>query len=319
MMSGLVSIICPVYNCERFISETIRSVLGQTYQDWELLICDDGSTDATGRIADEFAAQEPRICVIHQPNSGIPAFVRNRAGREAKGDYIAFIDGDDMWKPEKLRTQVDYLDAHPEYEAVHTSYELIGEQDVVEFYEKIWEWPRHEIATFEQAFMKPIAHISSLMMRRGVFVELGGFDIDPLMRGVEDYDFFLRLAARKPIPHIRRTLSCYRLVRGSVSHNAFYGRHDKSLLIVEKLERMGIVRDRRLIRRRKAEIFYNRAIESLYVEGGSFRGNFLAAIMGDPLDIKKLATFFSCWMPAPLLRRWLRFLLVFKNRLIKRG
>jgi teichuronic acid biosynthesis glycosyltransferase TuaG len=319
MTENLVSIITPAYNCERYLPETIQSVLEQTWQNWEIIICDDGSTDSTGKIADDYAARDQRIIVIHQPNIGLPAVTRNRAARVARGVLIAFLDGDDRWKSDKLMAQVEYLNSHPEYEAIHTSYEIIGEPSVVEFYKKIWEWPHHDVATYEMLFLKPVIHISSLMVCRSAFQELGGFDEDPHFRGVEDYDFFLRLAARKPIPHIRRPLSCYRLVKGSVSHNAFYGRHDKSLLIVEKMERMGIVSDRRLIRRRKAEIFYNRAIESLYVEGGFFRGNFLAAFMGDPLDIKKLATFFSCWMPASLLRRWLRFLLAFKNRLIKRG
>lgn len=94
----MISIITPVYNAEKFISSMIDSVLVQTYQDWELILVDDGSKDASAEICKEYAAKDTRIRVIHQHNRG-PAQARNRALRESKGDFITFADSDDWLEP----------------------------------------------------------------------------------------------------------------------------------------------------------------------------------------------------------------------------
>ena len=98
MEENLVSIVMPAYNCAHYIGETIQSVLVQTYEDWELLIVDDQSTDNTPKVVDEFATQDDRIRYIElEKNSGV-AVARNRGIEEARGNYIAFLDSDDLWK-----------------------------------------------------------------------------------------------------------------------------------------------------------------------------------------------------------------------------
>ena len=92
MVDGLVSIITPCYNGERFIAETIESVLGQTYANWEMIVVDDGSRDNTAQVAAGYAARDGRIQVVRQPNGGT-ASARNNAMRRAKGRYIALLDG----------------------------------------------------------------------------------------------------------------------------------------------------------------------------------------------------------------------------------
>ena len=318
-MSGLVSIICPAYNCEQFLPETISSVLGQTYQDWELLICDDGSTDKTGVIADEFASRDSRIQVFHQKNSGLPAVPRNLALQKAQGDYIAFLDGDDRWDKDKLRIQVEFIENHKEYEAVHTSYELLGDPVLVHFYKSIWNRPYKITTTFEKMLMTCVIHISSLLVRREVVHELKGFDEDPRLKGVEDYDFLLHLSARKPIYHLRQILSFYRLSKGTISNNPSYIRSEKSVLLFQKLMQEGLLTNTNLLRKKQSELLYDKAFDALFLYGGSFRRDFYRAFISDPLNMKKAMTFLYCWMPAPLLRRWLMFLLVCKNLLIKRG
>lgn len=105
----MISIITPAYNAENFICETIESVQKQTYKDWELIIVDDCSTDYTNVVAKEYAEKDPRIKVIKAPKNGGVAAARNIGLENATGDYIAFVDSDDLWKPEKLEKQLAFM------------------------------------------------------------------------------------------------------------------------------------------------------------------------------------------------------------------
>ncbi|MCR5362897.1 MAG: glycosyltransferase family 2 protein [Bacteroidales bacterium] len=112
MNNSLVSIITPTYNCGPFIAETIRSVQAQTYTDWEMIIVDDCSTDETRDVVAGFIVNDPRIRYLcNERNSGA-AITRNRALREARGRWIAFLDSDDLWEPQKLERQVDFMSAN---------------------------------------------------------------------------------------------------------------------------------------------------------------------------------------------------------------
>lgn len=110
-MSELVSIIMPSYNTGAFIKETIQSVLKQTYENWELLIVDDCSTDNTDEVVLPFLNDQRIRYIKNEINSGA-AVSRNRALREAKGKWIAFLDSDDLWVPEKLEKQIRFMDVH---------------------------------------------------------------------------------------------------------------------------------------------------------------------------------------------------------------
>ncbi len=116
-----VSIITPTYNGERFIGRAIRSVLWQTFQDWEMIVVDDGSNDKTPEIVEKFMEQDKRIKLIRlKENSGGPALPRTIAGKEAKGEYIAFLDQDDIFYPEYLELKVKYLNDHPEIDILYS-------------------------------------------------------------------------------------------------------------------------------------------------------------------------------------------------------
>lgn len=106
---GTVSIVMPSYNSERFIAESIASVQAQTYGDWELLIVDDCSTDGTVAVTESVAKDDSRIHVFSNERNSGAAFSRNRALREAKGDWVAFLDSDDLWEPEKLERQLAFM------------------------------------------------------------------------------------------------------------------------------------------------------------------------------------------------------------------
>jgi teichuronic acid biosynthesis glycosyltransferase TuaG len=106
MMNRLVSIVMPAFNCRDYFAESVKSVLAQTYQDWELIIVDDCSTDGTVDIAKQYASQDARIRLFSMPQNSGPAVVRNKAIEESQGQYIAFLDSDDLWLPGKLEIQI---------------------------------------------------------------------------------------------------------------------------------------------------------------------------------------------------------------------
>src|SRR6476659_7001862 len=107
----LVSVIMPAFNAGKYISDAIQSVIQQTYNNWELIVIDDGSTDTTAAIIKEFIASDDRIKYLYQENGG-PGKARNKGLKEAKGIYVAFLDADDLWLPEKLREQLKTMFYH---------------------------------------------------------------------------------------------------------------------------------------------------------------------------------------------------------------
>lgn len=121
-MSELVSIIMPSYNTGKFIAESIKSVLAQTYQDFELIIVDDCSTDDTEEVVKNF--DDPRIIFIKNETNSGAAVSRNRALREAKGKWIAFLDSDDLWMPQKLELQLNFMKENG-YAFTYTDYKII--------------------------------------------------------------------------------------------------------------------------------------------------------------------------------------------------
>ncbi len=120
----LVSVIMPTYNCGPFIAESIRSVLAQTYSNWELIIVDDCSTDETETIVRSF--DDPRIHYLQNEQNSGAALTRNKALRAAKGRYIAFLDSDDLWNPDKLERQIAFME-HNGYAFTYHEYTEIDE------------------------------------------------------------------------------------------------------------------------------------------------------------------------------------------------
>ncbi len=123
----LVSIIMPTYNCGRFIAESIRSVLAQTFTNWELIIVDDCSTDNTEDVVTYF--DDPRIHYLRNEQNKGAALTRNKALREAKGRYIAFLDSDDLWSPDKLERQIAFMEQNG-YAFTYHDYTEIDEESM---------------------------------------------------------------------------------------------------------------------------------------------------------------------------------------------
>lgn len=129
-MNKLVSIITPCYNSESFIVETIKSVISQTYTEWEMLIVDDCSTDNSAEIIKEYSAKDSRIKYLRTDRpSGSPVLPRNKAIEAAKGEFIAFLDSDDIWLPNKIKEQIDLFKSK-DVAVVYSNYEKISEKGI---------------------------------------------------------------------------------------------------------------------------------------------------------------------------------------------
>ena len=125
----LISIIVPVYNVERYVGKAVQSVLRQTYENWEMLLIDDGSLDSSGAICDRAAKTDPRISVIHEKNAGL-SFARNAGMECAKGEYYYFLDGDDQIADNLLEEVVKALD-QGKYDSCFFGYQKIDEEGAV--------------------------------------------------------------------------------------------------------------------------------------------------------------------------------------------
>ena len=124
----MVSIITPSHNAEKFIALTIESVLAQTYQEWEMIVVDDLSSDNTVQVIEDYAQNDPRIKLIKLEQKSGPAVARNRAIEASRGQYIAFLDADDLWMPEKLEKQISFMIKH-DLAFTYSSYKVINVED----------------------------------------------------------------------------------------------------------------------------------------------------------------------------------------------
>ncbi len=213
-----VSVIIPAHNAQRFIRETIQSVLGQTYQDFEIVIVNDGSTDGTEAIVEEFVKTRPeRIKYIYQKNQG-HAICRNTGLKNAQGQYIAFLDADDLWREDKLMRQVSFLDQHPEVGLIHCERVRINEQG--ETIPTPFVDPKFLSGKIFYHLLLRRAHIctSAVLCRKSVLDEVGYFDETfPDRIGGEDRELWLRIAGRFEIAYSRQPLVKYRYLKGSLS------------------------------------------------------------------------------------------------------
>jgi len=205
----LVSILLPTYNGSKRIEGAIRSVIGQTYTNWELLVIDDGSIDKTAEIVDNFTKNDTRIKYIkNEFNLGIQKTL-NYGLRESKGEYIARIDDDDIWcDKEKLNKQVDFLNTNPKCVLVGTGV-IIVDKDNKELL--CYLVPEHDKEIRSQILGKNCFVHSSVLFRKDITIKISGYSESINTRHIEDYDLWLRLGlegefANLPFYSVRFTL-----------------------------------------------------------------------------------------------------------------
>lgn len=211
MNEPLVSIITPVYNAEKFLSETIKSVKGQTYKNWELLLVDDCSKDNSAKIIKEFNRSDDRIKYIKLEKNSGASVSRNTGIKNAKGRFIAFVDSDDLWEPEKLKIQINYMLKH-NYGFTFTSYRYMKENGVKT--NKVAKAPFK--INYNGLLKNTIIGCSTVVIDRDI---VGDFEM-PLVRRGQDTATWLQILRREKYAYgIQMDLVNYRLVGDSLSSN----------------------------------------------------------------------------------------------------
>jgi glycosyltransferase involved in cell wall biosynthesis len=232
-----VSAIIPVYNGERFVRDALESILAQTFKDVEIIVVDDGSTDRTREIVQGFG---DRVIYDYQKNAGADR-AYNRGISLAHGEFIAFLDHDDRWYPEKLAVQLEILSRHPEVGLTYSKVDLI-DADGAPVYETPWTerngLPRDPIGDAEAMLRErfPTSVPSPMLFRRHVLAEIGGFDTG-LPRGGGHVDSKLCILAGEisKVFFSVKPLVQYRVHRGQMSHGTGRFIHASRLIFFDSL------------------------------------------------------------------------------------
>ena len=309
-MQPLVSVIIPSYNCETYIAETINSVLAQDYPSIELLIIDDGSTDDTCKIIEQYSN---RLKLIQQQNAGV-CVARNRGIREAHGDYICLMDHDDYWFPDKISLQIKAFQNHPEVGIVYSEFKrwypnsngLHPPTDGFRDY--------HHESDIDEAFSGWIYHqllldcwvlTSTAMFRSDIFQTCGYFDES--LPFSEDWDLWLRISLHQQFLKLRKTTTLYRehLEQGNKTLRPIDYR--TTLLLKYKQEWGLCSKDGRCIterqfKRQLAEYQALFGLHHLYMDGDlkTAISSLLKAWLSSPFKLKYLAYLIAAcagWKP----------------------
>lgn len=184
-----ISVLMGIYNCETTLEQAVQSIQNQTYTNWELILCDDGSTDGTYELASELAKNDSRIILLkNEHNCGLNKTLNNCL-KAATGDYIARMDGDDDCDPRRFEIQVDYLESQNEYDIVSSA---------MIFFDENGEWGRNHVKEYPEAgdVVKgsPICH-APVMMRKECMDRVQGYTEDARMLRVEDVNLWIKLYA----------------------------------------------------------------------------------------------------------------------------
>jgi glycosyltransferase involved in cell wall biosynthesis len=207
-VSPVVSVILPTFNRLTFLVPAVESLFAQTFAPWELILADDGS-DAATRAYLEMLADPPRVRVIWLAHSGKPAVVRNAALREAQGEYVAFLDSDDLWLPAKLETQISSLRRQPRRKWSYTGFELVDAAGNRKTVTRAGNPPVLSGWILEKLLKdETVIALPSVVVSRQVLEQLGAFDEDLVM--CEDDELWLRLAAHSEIDGIDAPLTLIR-------------------------------------------------------------------------------------------------------------
>lgn len=228
-MPPLVSVIIPTYNRSGLLAEAIESTLAQTWKDLEIIVVDDGSTDDTREVVARYGG---RVRYIFQPNSGRPALARNVGIRRAAGEYIAFLDSDDLVSREKIEMQVRFLRENRRVGMVVTDFSTFADGKTIsrsftsDGHPRFVSWPKTRVGPHEYVLSEGVCDClamdnfigtSSVVVRKDVFDSVGLFDESPEVRSSEDIDMWFRIVERFPLGYVDIPLHAYRIHSDNLS------------------------------------------------------------------------------------------------------
>jgi len=209
---NLVSVIMATFNRENYLPYAIDSVLNQTYRNLELLIIDDGSVDGTRDLVNTY--KDPRISYYYQENKGQSSAI-NLGLQHARGEYISFLDSDNIWKLDKVERQVLLLNDNPDYQIVYGEIEIIDENgDIQPFHSNV---TRHSGNIMKKLLVYNFINFNTTMMKSVCISELGGMNSS--VPAGPDYDLFLKLSTRYFFLYVPQIFAQYRVMTNQMSSN----------------------------------------------------------------------------------------------------
>ena len=212
-----VAVIVPAYNAAGTIVETLQSVSAQTYRDLEIIVVDDGSTDDTAKVVENYARGEGRLRLIRQRNAGVAA-ARNAGLAAARQPYIAPIDSDDLWHPTRVERHVAALDKNPRYAFVYSLFHIVNEEGRVIGSHPFFAFSGHVF--YRQLFYNMVGNGSGMTFRRDVAIALGGYDTSLQaagLHGCEDWLLQMLMSIDHEVGHVPDYLIGYRKAPGAMS------------------------------------------------------------------------------------------------------
>lgn len=224
-MNPAISVIIPAYNAERFLRATLESLRAQTFRDFETVVVDDGSTDNTSGVVREY----PEVRLITQTNGGVAA-ARNRGVRESRSEWVAFLDADDLWMPQKLRLQMAGVQ-NGEAGAIFCELQTVNAAGL-----EIREAEHRTSLEMEPLLLHdasiPQGTSSTLLVRRSVLESIGGYDES--LATMADWDLLIRLRQATTFANIPERLAAYRRYPGSMSRSVAMLERE-SLIVLNKV------------------------------------------------------------------------------------
>jgi glycosyltransferase involved in cell wall biosynthesis len=232
-----VSVITPTYNSSKYITDTLKSVLNQTYKDFEIIIVDDGSTDETLSILNSFASKDQRISIYTEKHTGRPSIIRNIGLSYAKSDYISFLDSDDIYHKDKIRRELEVFEKFPEIDLVFADLRLFNSHliennkeshllrsNFIKRANNFMTYNGDNIFLCHDNFYKFMSlnfcavSIQTAMFRKQLLDEENSWFREDMLIG-EDTDFWFRLAKKRRLAFINEVLSYYRQRDNSLTSN----------------------------------------------------------------------------------------------------
>lgn len=273
-----VSVVIPTYNAAHYLVEAVDSVLRQSFQDFEILVMDDGSTDDTEEVARRYHS---KVRYFSQQNSGV-AIARNHGIERALGRYVAFLDADDIWAPHKLEIQLAAMADHKDYRICYSAF-TITTADLTPI---SVNRSRRQAHALEDLLLRGnvIATPTTVMGERALFRASGGFD--PALSQCADWDMWVRLAAQTDFLYIDEPLACYRRHGANMSRNAPLLERD-SLRVLEKGFAMDGVADGLRARRRFALARNYMVVAGTHFHAGNYRDFVRCAARSVILDFRQ--------------------------------
>lgn len=287
-----VSVITPTYNRARYIEEAIDSALAQTYPNVEIIVVDDGSTDETPAILKGYG---DKISCFYQDYQGVSAAL-NLGIKNSSGQYLAILDDDDIWLPEKLELQVAYMEAHPEVGMVHADMLVLSERSGDSRPRKReLSRPIPSGYVLPELIQRNFIFGCAALVRRSCLDEVGLFD--PELQAAEDYNLWLRIARRFSITYMDRPLAIFRLHATNITRDPLFMQewHLKALkkmvhLDPRVLHEVGKNVVQFTISFNTAYLFFS---QELYKEA---RWNFAEALRSRPFHWPTYGYYFACWL-----------------------